>query len=372
MLLRLRIFLASFLAFATLSVASAMTEAPRVAMIEPPSTLLDAMGVALSPWGLRVVPIAAVPPASMDIAGAVNAARVIAQEHNAAVVLWISAPAGAEPSLWLYEAQTEQVSVRPLPQAPPFDEASAAAVALTVKTLLRSTTVAPPKERLSPAPAPAALPDAGAGPSTPAATASATSVRADTAPTATSPPAPASTGRAPSEGHALRAETLVAAHLPTGTRDDLAGRAGLSVTYWPRPWRERFGFGGGVISGLNQEIAGASFTGSLSDTVVELNARGMLASEPFSLELAAGPSLHVTSLSGAIPFGRPASVQRGDPALDTSLVPQLSLGPRLRVGLFLGSSILLRTQRYTVGQDLVLKLPQVGFDLGGRASLALD
>lgn len=369
MLVRLSLFLSCLLVLGFMSVAHATSEAPRVVMIEPPATLLDAVGVALSPWGLRVVPISAPQPATTSIATAAAAARVIAHEHDAAVVLWISAPGGGEPSLWLYEAQTEQISVRPLSQPPPFDDASAAAVALTVKMLLRSTAVAPPKERI--APAVPAVPSASTSVSAPQPSASASA-----APSAsTMPPVPPPVERAPAEGttHALRAEAMVLAHLPTGARDDVAPRAGLSVAYWPRAWRERVGFGAGVKGGLNEDVSSGTFTGSLSDTVLDLNARGMLARDALSLELAVGPSLHVTSLSGAVSAGaRSVSVQRGDAALDASLVPQLSLGARVRLGLFLGASVLLRTQRYTVGQDLVLRLPPLGFDLGGRASLALD
>jgi hypothetical protein len=86
-----------------------------------------------------------------------------------------------------------------------------------------------------------------------------------------------------------------------------------------------------------------------------------------------GPSLHLTSLSGtATATGRSATIERLDPAIDTVVVPQVSLGARARIGLFLGSTVLLRTQRYSLGDDVLLRVPAVAFDLGGRASLAFD
>jgi hypothetical protein len=128
-----------------------------------------------------------------------------------------------------------------------------------------------------------------------------------------------------------------------------------------------------VKAGTSVGIAGQTFAGDFSDTVLGLSARARLGGAPWSVELVVGPSLHITSLSGAaLDTGRPSSVQRGDPALDGAVVPQISLGARLRLGVFLGASVLLRTQRYSLNEDLVLRLPPVGFDLGGRASLALD
>ncbi len=368
--IRLRILFTSFLAVASISIASyATTEGPRVALVEPPANLLDAVSVALSPWSLRVVPVAATPPASNNVAAAKAEARALSQEHHAAVVLWISAPAGAEPSLWLYDAQTEQISVRPLPQAPPFDEPSAAAIALTVKTLLRSTAVAPPKERLATQPS-ALAPTTTTASSAPAPPASSPAPAALPVPSALDG---ATSSAGPPRSHAVRAEALIFARAPTGTSSSVAPRAGLSVSYWPHAWNERLGFGMGVKAGLNQEVSSAAFAGSLSDTSLHLDVRGLWEHEPFVLEGAVGPSLHVTQLSGAVVgSGATSSVLRGDPALSVAFSPQISVGSRLRLGLSLGTSILLRTQRYSVGPDMVLRLPPVGFDIGGRASLALD
>lgn len=357
------------MAVASISVASwATSEVPRIAVVEPPANLLDAASVALSPWGLHVVPISARAPASADVSAALVTARAISQEHHAAVLIWIAA-ANGEPSLWLYDAQTEQVSIRPLQEAPPFDEASAAAVALTIKTLLRSTNMAPVKERMLAAPAAPRTVDGGATDA--AASVSALPSASDAGPASSTPPLVA----APDVGtsHALRAEALVTAHLPTGTGEQVTPRAGVSMAYFPRVWHERVGLGAAVLAGPNQDVSSGGFNGSLSDTVVALTVRGRLGNDPLSIEGAMGPSLHVTSLSGTVLGSAHAtSIQRGDPALDASVVPQVLVGSRLRVGLFLGTSVLMRTQRYTVGQDLVLKLPLVGFDIGGRASVALD
>ncbi len=104
-----------------------------------------------------------------------------------------------------------------------------------------------------------------------------------------------------------------------------------------------------------------------------MSARARLGGEPLSVEVLTGPSLHWTSLSGtATASGRSATIQRFDTAVDVAVVPQISLGARARIGVLLGASVLLRTQRYSLGDDVLLSVPPVSFDLGGRASLAFD
>jgi hypothetical protein len=53
-------------------------------------------------------------------------------------------------------------------------------------------------------------------------------------------------------------------------------------------------------------------------------------------------------------------------------VGDVALGTRVRLGPLVGASLLLRTQRYSLLGDLVLRMPPVVLDLGGRVSLALD
>jgi hypothetical protein len=344
-----------------------MAAETRIVVLDPSPNLLDAVSVALSPWGSRVVPITAPIPAT-DVATATVTARALASEQSADAVLWIEAPPGLPASLWLYDAQTAQMTVRPLSQAPPFDDASAAAVALTVKTLLRTTTVAPPKERTG---APAASsssspsPSAGAAPPEPA--------PASPAHTEDAPAPPRSLLAPPAPAPPLRLEAFAFAHLPIGTGAPVAPRVGLGVSSWPGRWHERIGFGLDLRAGTSPGIATSTFAGSFSETVVGLSARTRLGGDRLSVELATGPSLHVTSLTGVeIATGTPSSILRGDPGLEVAAIPQLALGARLRLGLFLGASFLLRTQRYSLDADLVFRLPAVGLDLGGRASLALD
>jgi hypothetical protein len=57
-------------------------------------------------------------------------------------------------TVWLYDAATQQVTSRSQEQLPPFDAPAAAAVALSLKTLLRTSELAPQSERFGAATAP--------------------------------------------------------------------------------------------------------------------------------------------------------------------------------------------------------------------------
>jgi hypothetical protein len=150
-------------------------------------------------------------------------------------------------------------------------------------------------------------------------------------------------------------------------------RAGLGASWWPPVWRERFGFGADVRAATSLDIASPSFVGSFDETLLGLWARTRFGSGTVSIEIAAGSSLHVTSLSGTAPATkRSASIGRADPSLDLAAIPELALSTRVRLGLLLGASAMLRYQRYTLGDETLLRMPPVGLDLGGRVLLALD
>jgi hypothetical protein len=350
----------------------------RVALLDPDPNLLAAVSVALSPWGLRVVP-AAGSPAPSDTTSATEGARAIARVEAARDVVWIHAAPGGQVSLWLYDAQTEQLTVRPLRQVPPYNEAAAAAVALTIKTLLRATRAATPEERTggSPSAPEPTMPvgsQSSAAPSASTLSPSTTSARAEMwgsgsqetahtiALTPSPPPMPV-----------WRLDVAVATEAPTGTSAAVGLRTGVGGSFWPAKWGEHVGIGVDLRAGPRLDIATASFSGSFGDVVVGASARTRISTLALSIELGAGPSLHVTSLSGTgVGSVRTASIQRFDPALDVEVDGDIALGSRVRVGPLVRTSILLRNQRYVLQNDPVLRLPPVLFDFGGRVSLSLD
>jgi hypothetical protein len=115
----------------------------RVVLLGPPGELEAAVRAALAPW--RVV-ILVEPPV---IPGDIGAAAAIADQHQANAVAWVD-----RGSLVVFEHSEPELVRRP---AEPLDEATAASLALTLKTLLRlpPEPPPPPPEPALVAPAPA-------------------------------------------------------------------------------------------------------------------------------------------------------------------------------------------------------------------------
>lgn len=80
---------------------------------------------------------------------AVDRARDIARDERADVLVWVSA-SDAGHALWIYDVASDHASARELEISPPFEPATAAAVALAVKTLLRGTVIARPPRGSAP------------------------------------------------------------------------------------------------------------------------------------------------------------------------------------------------------------------------------
>jgi hypothetical protein len=140
-------------ALMALSVArSASAESHSVATVAPDPQLAHALDVALAPWGTNITQVHPV-DAQEAMPLPVDRARAIALDTRADVVVWVSREDGHF-AVWIYDVATDQASSRRVAGAPPFDPMTAAAVALSVKALLRSTVVAPTRERIPLAPEP--------------------------------------------------------------------------------------------------------------------------------------------------------------------------------------------------------------------------
>jgi hypothetical protein len=136
--------------------APARAETRKLALVGASAELDHSVSVALSPWNLTIV--RASWPATAGAHGAAEA-RALAEEMEVDAVAWVG-----DSALWLFDVDTNQLVSRPVggrasstPALPPVaattpvDTAMAAATALTLKTLLRSSTVAPRSERVGPA-----------------------------------------------------------------------------------------------------------------------------------------------------------------------------------------------------------------------------
>ncbi len=335
--------------------SSARAEGARVVVVDAEPRVTEAIDVALSPWSL-VVLRAPGPLPEADIVTALARARAIAGEDRAGAVVWIE-PASANsvhPSLWVYDAETQQLAVRPLGASAPFDEAGAAAVALSVKTILRGSALDASARPPPPAQAPA--PPENAPP---------VRVRAEPAPQVEREPG-------------WRIEADAAVQTPTAARasDAFQIRAGLGASVWPRAVGGHVGAGVSVHGGPSVALDLPFFHGQLFEGSLEATGRlGARAAPWLAFELQTGPALVLVDLDGETrPSPKPAHALRLNPAWGASAVVDFRLSSRISVGALAGmSAALFRVQSFTVDNVLeVTREPNVVARFGVRLSVGVD
>jgi hypothetical protein len=116
-----------------------------VAVLQADNELLRAISLALSPWGIETIGSDA-PFPERSQPEAVQVAARLARELGVEALVWVTSLKQGS-LLWVFDVRTGDVTTRMLTETPPFDSAAAAAVALSVKTVLRASVVAPPEER---------------------------------------------------------------------------------------------------------------------------------------------------------------------------------------------------------------------------------
>src|SRR5689334_6814266 len=118
--------LGAFTVAVLLATTTAFAERRRVVLCgaEDPR-FFRAVEVALGAWDIELVYDSAQPGSTLPKAS--HTAASLAKENQAAGVAWIDA--AEERALWVYDVASDQIVARYLDRAPPFDEATAAAVA---------------------------------------------------------------------------------------------------------------------------------------------------------------------------------------------------------------------------------------------------
>jgi hypothetical protein len=111
-----------------------------VVVLDPPRGLERALRRALSPWGMRVGSVVRAKPGA-TLPGSALDASSLARELGAKALVWMTANADGA-ALWLYIASKDAVTVRSVPDQP-LNQVLAAALALSVKTWLLESDLAP-------------------------------------------------------------------------------------------------------------------------------------------------------------------------------------------------------------------------------------
>jgi hypothetical protein len=286
----------------------ASAAAHRVAAVDPDPQVARALDVALSPWDVALVELHLESPgASMPIA--LDRARLIAHEANADVVVWVSSTDDGF-AVWIYDAASDHASARKIEQAPPFDGPTAAGVALSVKTLLRGTVIAPPPERFG-----AAIPE-----------------------------------------RPWRLGLSFGASSRTTSTSPFEPRLGVEASGMARYW-------GGVVDvefgpGWHPPESSA-LTGTVTDAAVRV---GLAARLPLSTSVALEPSLggalHWERLGGVVVADAlPVSIDRLNVAFEPRIAVDVALaGGWLHLGPWFGASVLTRWQRFLVHDLVVLEI----------------
>jgi hypothetical protein len=330
---------------------AAHAERKAVVVIGGGRAFKDALTTALEPWHLEIVagdapaPKAAMPRAQTE-------AKAIADRLGAAGVVWISA-ADDERALFVFDGEKDVVISQSLASTLPFDPPTAAAAALSVKTLLRSSHVAPASERIGAEAAPPPPPPA----------------QTTTEPPPRGPDADVSPRPHEELLPPIRIELGGGARAIAGDVDARID-AGGSVFFGPA---RRWGVGLLVHGGPGLGVDGDRFRGRFDELAVSPSLRLRLPlGGPIVLEPRAGVTLHATSIDGvAVATARAAKESRLDGSVDAGAVLDVMVGRATSVGLALDASYVLRWQRYLVDGTSVLELHPFQAAAGLRLATAL-
>lgn len=300
-------------------------------MVGADDVYTNAVFASLAGWEAEVV---GVPRAPAGETSDETLGRSLAWAHGADAVSWVRERGGAS-ELVVYDVDSSRVIVRTLDRSPPFDEVTAAAVALTIKTVLRTTRIAPVAERTAP----------------PAATLAPASPRTDS-----------------TDLEALVEADGSAARSAEGA---LEARGGLGLALWPS---RRWGFAMRLAAGTGAPVQTVGLDATLLDLSGGLAVRARLPLEPFAIEVGAGASLHAIRLTGRLlAQNADVSVPRVDPSLDGAIAFEWApASSRVRAGLRGGLGALLRSQRYLIGGVETLSLMPLMLEAGLRVGVRID
>jgi hypothetical protein len=307
-------------------------------VLEPDVELLRALDLALSPWGVETIRSDA--PAASSAAEAMRVASGLARELDAQAVVWISlTDRGA--LLWVFDADTDEISTRMLASAPPFDSAAAAAVALSVKTVLRASQVAPPAERF------------GAPPARPP-------------PPSPPPPPPAqATPAADDDTMALELGAVLAVR----GRSKLEPRLEIA----PVLWFGQLGLGLEASAGLGLDVRPVGYRGRYSEMAVGAEARfRFFESSGLSAAVSLGGAAHFTALRGAVDGYPEQTVRRLNASIEAEAFASVSVGSGVYLGVNGGAAYSPAYRRYLVRGTPVFTPGPFGASFGGHFGFEID
>jgi hypothetical protein len=300
----------------------------RVALIDADEELEHAVSLALSPWGVTTS-LTHEPAPGSDLPGAARRAAALCRQLAVSVVVWVS-ESDRGSLLWIYDAETDEVSTRELDEKPPFSSPAAASVALSLKALLRTTEVAPQIERFGAIPAPRRTSSAR-----------------------------------------LTLEASGNARFLARSKTELYGTVG--GVWWFRPGPTRLGAGLFFGAGTGVPVDSSRFSGSFREWSVSAALTWQIVGNRFvRSSVFGGASAHFSELSGvSYAIGESADSHRIVPSLDAGSDVAFTVGTGVHLGFGVKALYLPRPQRYLVQGDTVLDLWPVAAEFGVKLGVDL-
>jgi len=301
--------------------ATASAANRRIALVRAPPDLERSVDLALYPWDITVVTIDDAPP-DTSAPSAAAAAQSIAHRYDADAIAWlVPGGAGAAPTLWFFDTTSLSVQSHPLPVLPSDDPAELAAVALTLKTLVRSTAW---EQRL---------------------------------PTVTGESRGASTWE-------TRLELEAMARVPWSGATAEA-RAGIWASEWRGTPQLRLGAALGASAGLGMTFDGSASHGTLHDVDARAAVAARVGLVPHvELEPRVGASAHFEHARVTTVDAGSATVTRVNPSLDLGLFLDWEVARSFTWVFGVEALYSLRYQRWLVGSDVVFAPSPVWIQAG--------
>lgn len=289
-------------------------EPKRIAVVGMAPSLVIAVSSTLEPWRIEVAaPLVERPEGSM--ARMAQGARGVAASNQAAAVVWIAVEDG-NTTLLVYDRDQDQIIALPLANAPPFDEPTTAAVALSIKTLLRHSGLIPPEDTAVPAPP--------------------------------APPPPR-----------VFVDLLSTARIRPRMASLVEPRFGVAARWVPAVPGRFVALVARADAGMGMDVEAPGFTGRFTDTTVGLSGEARLElGRRWAAGLALGASLHVSELSGRLDGAPEVAERRLNPSLDLGLRVEMRVW-RLELAAWGEAAYMARRQEFLAGMDTVLALPAV-------------
>jgi hypothetical protein len=304
-----------------LACGQARAAAPRVALLSRDPELQRALSVALSAWNIETVPLDVPPPAASQ-PEALAEATGLGRELELLGMVWLTETETGS-LLWVFETETRELTLRAIGERPPFDGATAAGIALSVKTTLRA-------ELLRHQPSAPPLPSPPPAPPTPT-------------PPRRAPQAP------PLPEEPPRVQTQAALHAQLRASEALRAWFSLHSTIWLGV-RRSAGIGLDLGAGSAVSVHGPTFAGSFRELAFGPSADFRVLARPsWLLATAVGGTIHASSLSGTLSRdGAAGEAARYSVSLDAAAWLDVRVGRGVCIGIGARAAYFIGYQRYLV------------------------